>query len=464
MKSPPFRMSLFFLLFPLSLCAAGESPIPSSGAGGREDLVRLLREKGFVVEEPPPEDYGEGRAFILATLPVLNAEDGPAAPGTDGFPNIFIVGVPLEASGGEPEDPPEDGAKSFSFGVETAFSFLEIVREERAKGNQPGAQIAAAFLEDAGGAFQGLEDLAAFLEYPENAALVYLDFHSPPGRVAIHHGVRSGIAPLPLVQPLPGALERAGVPYTFAVRSHELYNLGLAEGPAALERARGLEIPAVLLASAENIPAAADSEALAAALADYAAGLQWEAGNLDTHYSLLAYGTHIFFLSEKTTLLLILFLAGIGIALRLLHAAQGRRNRRPHAAGAGPLQQAGPEEAPSAGGERHWADVCAHVAVFLAILGILGGTFIDLSCAPAFIWALAFTILGTAFRFVPVVFMCAFLSSFKGAETIFQTLREGAFTGVPASIGVGIYLILPFLFLVLRGIILIVEKKKSRIS
>lgn len=110
-------------------------------------------------------------------------------------------------------------------------------------------------------------------------------------------------------------------------------------------------------------------------------------------------------------------------------------------------------------GVRRQADVCAHAAIFLAILGILVGSSLDLSCAPAFIWNLTFTILGAALSFTPAIFICALLSPFKGAETVYQTLREGSVTGSAFFLHPGIYpllalLLLPFLFLVLRGIIL----------
>jgi hypothetical protein len=398
---------------------------------------------------------------------MVQAKTGEAQTEALPSPDIFILGVPFSDSAGEEGGRAGQVSGEFPFGVKTALSFLKAVREDQMKENtaekiRPGRRIAVAFLEDGDGEFRGLEDLASSLDYPENAALVYLDFASPPGRImVIHHGTRGGITHLAMVRPLPGSLRRRGVPHVFGVRSHELYNLGLAAGPAILELARSLEIPAILLTSA-GIPGAPDPDALAEALAEYAAAVQWETGGMDTHYSLFAYGERIFFLSERMTVILILFLAGIGIALWLRRSVLRRHNRRLSVTNA--ARQSGQEERPAGGSPR--ADHCAHIAVFLAILGILGGTFLDLSCAPAFIWALAFTILGAALHFVPAVFICALLSPFKGAETIFQTLRSGAFTGVPMNPEIYLLpalLILPFLFLVFRGIILIVDKKNSRI-
>jgi hypothetical protein len=193
---------------------------------------------------------------------------------------------------------------------------------------------------------------------------------------------------------------------------------------------------------------------------------------MDTHYSLFTYGNRNFFLSERLTLILIIFLAGAGIALRIRGFMPRRLVRERFPASAAHPPQSGPEKPPLEAKPRkllgRWSEHCAHGAVFLAILGILWGTFLDLSCAPAFIWVLAFTILGTALHFAPAVFICALLSLFKGAETLFLILRGETFTST-ASLSPGIYLIpacliLPFLFLIFRGITLIVEKKKSRIS
>jgi hypothetical protein len=347
---------------------------------------------------------------------------------------MFILAVPLDGAAEGPAEGPADAAGKFPFGIETALSFLKKARE-----NQLDKRAAAAFLADTPGDPRGLEDLAASLDYPENAALVYLDFAEPHGEILIHHAAKGGIAPLAMAAPLPKILEQQGIPAGFGVRSHELYSLGLAEGPAVLERARSLEIPAVLLTASGRVSAAVDSGILAAALVHYAAGLQWETGGMDTHYSLFSYGSHSFFLSEGVTLVLIIFLAGAGIAFQIRGFMRRRHGRR-------------------------WSgDYSAHAAVFLAFLGILWGTFLDLSCAPAFIWVLAFTVLGAALHFAPAVFICALLSPFKGAETIFLALRGGAVTGT-ASLGVGIYLlpaclILPFLFLIFRGIILLAERK-----
>jgi hypothetical protein len=452
LRKLPFCLSLL-LFFPVFLWAADGTAVLPSVSVLRAELVRLLREEGFDVEELPPPEYGGNGESLLAAIPARKTGTQAAWTEASPSPDIFILGVPLRgmADGGERI---EQAAGKFPFGIAAALSFLKIMKEHQAD-----KRVAAVFLDDT----RGLEDLASSLDYPENAALVYLDFASPPGEIVIHHGVRGGIAPLAMVRPLHGILEKQGIPHTFGVRSHELYNLGLAEGPAVLERARSLEIPAILLTGVESVPEAGDGDALAEALAEYARAVRWDSGGMDTHYSLFSYGKRIFFLSERLTLILILFLAGIGIALRIRRFMPRRLKRRLPLTNTALLHQSGPEEPPVPAGR------CAHIAVFLAILGIMGGTFLDLSCAPAFIWALAFTILGSVPRFVPAVFICAFLSPFKGAETIFQTLREGAFAGKIGSVTpliylLPIFLVLPFLLLVLRGIILIVEQKNSRVS
>jgi hypothetical protein len=438
-------LCLFLLLFPVSSWA-DDTPV-SSGPDPRTDLVRTLRANGFDVEEPLPAEYGRAGGSLLVRLAASRAQ----TPRTEKTPSpeIFILGVPL----------PPEGDKGEPFGVETALSFLKIMRE-----NPMDREAAAAFLVHGEG-YQELEDLAFSLDYPENTALLYLDIAAPPEELVIYHGVRGGVSPLALTRPLSETFEKRGVPYRFGVRSHELYNLGVVEGPAVLEYARSLEIPALMLTVGDaagvsgGASAAISAETLAGVLADYAGAVRWETGGLDTHYSLFAYGNSIFFLSEGATLALILFLAGTGVILRLTRSA-------PRHKGLAPKTDPVPGDMPGKQSTRRQADTCAHGAIILAILGILVGSFMDLSCAPAFIWSLAFTILGSALRFTPAIFICALLSPFKGAETVVQTLREGGVTGSDLFLHPGIYplltlLLLPFLFLVLRGIILINEGKKD---
>jgi hypothetical protein len=233
-----------------------------------------------------------------------------------------------------------------------------------------------------------------------------------------------------------------------------------------LETAHSQEVSGVLLSGIDGLPLAEpeDAEVLAELLVEYSSTVQWRIGGMDTHYSLLAYGGRIFFLSERFTVVLIFFLAGIGIILWLWrYVLHHSHNPRPINGGA--LAAAMVKGRPAPG----WADHAGHAAVAAAILGVLGGTLMDLSCAPAFIWGLAFTILGAALPFFPAVFIFALLSVFKGAETLVQTLRLSPFSEIRPFIRPGIYLILallvlPFLLLILRGIFLIGEWKNSRIS
>jgi hypothetical protein len=159
---------------------------------------------------------------------------------------------------------------------------------------------------------------------------------------------------------------------------------------------------------------------------------------------------------------LIFFLAGTGIILWLLRYVL-HHSHNPGLSGVNSGAMAKGRRAPGC------ADHAGHAAVMIAILGILGGTLMDLSCAPAFIWGLAFVILGAALPFFPAVFVCALLSVFKGAETVVQTLRLSPFGEIRPFIQPGIYLILallvlPFLLLTMRGIFLIGEWRNSRIS
>lgn len=457
MKKLVACLCLEFLFFPFF--SGADAPLPSV-YNLKTELVHVLRQEGFVIEEPALPEYGGGGDLILATIPAR--DDEIQAPQTDApsSPEIFILGTPLSDRG--------NARGNFPFAIETVIAFLKAM-----KGTETDKRIAAAFWGSDDGEFRGLEDLIPFLDYPENAVLTYLDFSFPPEEIAIHHGVRGGISPLAIVRPLSGALEKKDIPYRFNIHSHELYNLGLAEGPAVLEYAHAQEIPAVLLTAAGDVSGGVTAELLAEALAGYARAVRWKTGGLDTHYSLFSYGDHIFFLSEGLTLILILFLAGTGIALWLIRSMPGGLKKRYPLKPGAPHQsepQETPQQPPSVSSEpvpfpgRYPADHCAHIAIFLAILGILGGTLLDLSCAPAFIWNLAFTILGATLRLTPAVFICALLSPFKGIETIFQTLREGVFTGSlrPEIYPVLALLVLPCLLLVLRGIILVMEQRVYR--
>jgi hypothetical protein len=407
----------------------------------QDEIIEILQGGGISYEKRSLEVYGGSGDTLLAILP------GPDA--AELSPEVFILAVPLSVRQEKPGE--------FSYGVSTALAFIRKMKEQGAA-----RRVIAAFLDDEDRDYRGIVDFASFLDYPENAALVYLELPSPPRGLLIRHGVRGNVAPLALVRPLPGLLNSRGIPCSFGARSHEHYKLGLAGGPPALETAQGQEISAILLNGMAGLPDAAPvgAEVLAELLVEYSGAVQWRIGGMDTHYSLFDYGKRIFFLSERSTVLQIFFLAGIGIILWLWrYVLHHSHNPGPAHSGAAVKGRPAPT----------WADHTGHAAVMVSILGVLGGTLMDLSCAPAFIWGLIFAILGAALPFFPAVFVCALLSVFKGAETLVQTLRVSPFSEIRPFIQPGIYLILallvlPFLLLILRGIFLIGEWKNGRIS
>jgi hypothetical protein len=306
---------VLLLLFPLYILNAQDPGLQDPGAFERirrERLVRILEEGNIPFEERSLfTEYGGFGASIHVSVPPSGVPGGIN----------FVLAVPLTGTGegrGDPEKLP--------FHFETALAFIKEIRSRGTDMN-----IRVAFLGDEvlrlPPEFQkrthiGLEDLYDTLENPEDTVLWYLDAANPPGKITIHHGTATTIAPLSILRSLPGLCKSHHIPQRFAVRFNELYKLRLIDGPGALQFVQSREVNALYISGDEDPlsrpvfsfgPPSPSilAEDLAAMLWDYTASLQVSAENLDYHFTIIHFWERTIFVSEPLTVVILVATAAL---------------------------------------------------------------------------------------------------------------------------------------------------------
>jgi hypothetical protein len=176
----------------------------------------------------------------------------------------------------------------------------------------------------------GLEDLLALLENSENAVLVYTDIDEPPEKITLHHGGQKTLAPLSLLQPIPGLCDSHGVPFSFAVTANELYKLGFVEGPSVLGASLTQGIPSLYLEGTRNVSGGSPggkipAELLGALLLEYAISLNFSMENLDYHYLIFQYFGKTIFVPELITVTTLWALIALGFLIFLIYSIVLRR-------------------------------------------------------------------------------------------------------------------------------------------
>ncbi|MDR3123720.1 MAG: hypothetical protein LBU16_08095 [Treponema sp.] len=384
----------------------------------------------------------------------------PASPGAgDQKPGFFILALPLSFTG--------DDRREFPYAFEAALDFIGRVRAEGLQ-----TDVMAAFLGDEWSALggdrnaphTGLLDLCSRLELPEDAAMIYLDMGGETGEILVHHGARRALAPLNILRPLARLCDERNIPYSLAVNANELYKLGLADGPSALELALERELPALYLAGG----AAGGIQNLDALLFDYARSVNPGMESPDYHYLIFHVPGRFFFVSEYATTLLFLVAAALFFFAALTYSVVLRRRLavqwkvffkrswilllywlmlalalkgaalifRGFARGADPARFGGTSLLLYAAAASQlltgvslfmvvsFLGDCIHVprrenfygssAIILVIVETLLSAYIDVTFIPVFIWAFLFTFLAACIRKPVLIWICAALAFFQG--------------------------------------------------
>lgn len=316
MKPVGLFLILFFFLFSQKIFSQEERPGGGSQieASRRLELIRRLTEEGIPFEVRPlfSEYGGFGSSLTVYLPPEMKTE--PEGGG-------FVLAIPLSS-----QDEPGEG---FPYDLEMGLAFI---KEARQRGLTK--EIWVSFLGDEQSrlppdqrknSHTGLEDLLALLENPENTVLVYTDFFDPPEKITLHHGGQRTLAPLSLLQPIPGLYNAYGIPFTFAITSSELYKLGFAEGPLVLGSTLTQGIPSLYLEGTRNdsggspgkpIPA----ELLGALLLEYAISLNFSTENLDYHYLIFQYFGKTIFVPELITVIILWSLIALGFLIFFIYS------------------------------------------------------------------------------------------------------------------------------------------------
>jgi hypothetical protein len=443
----------------------------------------------------------------------------PASPGAgETKPGLFILALPLSFTG--------DDRREFPYAFETALDFIGRVGD----GGLP-IDAMVAFLGDEWSALQvdqnaphvGLKDLYSRLELPENAALIYLDMCGEPGEIVVHHGALRTLASLNILRPLARLCGERKIPYALAVNANELYKLGLAEGPSALEFALNRELPALYLSGGAS--PAGGIQGLDALLFDYARSVEPGTENPDYHYVAFQFPGRVFFMSEYATVLLFLAAAALfffaaliySVVLRyrlavqwqvfykrswililywlmLLLALKGAalifqsftRGTDPALPGGNTLLFYAAAIAQLAAGILlfmvfSFLGDCIDVprrtnfygssAIMLVILEILLSAYIDITFMPMFIWAFVFIFLAACVRKPVLIRLCVLLAFFQGGAALLTLIKTGnrqlgflIFSGDTVFILYIALAALPFFITLKRGALIAAHRRGAQKS
>ena len=427
----------------------------------------------------------------------------------------FILALPLSFTG--------DDGRELPYAFEAALGFID-----RARGEGLPIDAMVAFLGDEWSGLPvdrnaphlglqaphlGLTDLYSRLELPEDAAMIYLDLYGAKGELVIHHGARRTLAPLNILMPMARLCGDEKIAYTLAVNANELYKLGLADGPSALEFALGRDLPALYLTG--GVSPAGGIRNLDILLFDYARSVEIGTENPDHHYLVFQALGRFFFVSEYATALLFLAAAALFIFAALIYSVVLRYRLTVQWGAflkrawililywlmlvlalkgvATIFRGATRGTDPALLGESALLFYAAailqllagislftvfsflgnyiHVsrrenfygssAVILVIVEILLAAYIDITLIPIFIWAFVFTFLAACIRKPALILLCVLLGFFQGGAALLTLIRTGnrqlgflIFSGNTAFILYIALASLPFLITLKRGALL----------
>jgi hypothetical protein len=438
----------------------------------------------------------------------------PASPG-EKKPGYFILALPLSFAG--------DDGRELPYAFETALDFIGLVRDE---GLPMDAMVAflgdewPAIPGDQNAPHLGLMDLYSRLELPENAAMIYLDLYGGPEKFVIHHGARRTLAPLHILRPLARLWEGQKIPYTLAIHANELYKLGLADGPSALELALSRELPALYL-TGDAAPAGGIRN-LGALLFDYARSAEPGMESPDHHYLIFQAPGRFFFVSEYAATLLFLAVAALFLFAALIYSVVLRSRlilqwkvfiKRSWILllywlmlvaalkGAALIFRGMAGTDPALLGESSLlfyavaiSQLLAGVSLFivfsflgdliyvpqrpsfygnsaiiLVALEALLSTYIDITFMPIFVWAFLFTFLAACIRKPLLVWACALLAFFQGTAALLTLIRSGnkglgflIFSGNTVFILYTALVCLPFFITIKRGALLLGRRAEEQ--
>jgi hypothetical protein len=468
----------------------------------RGELVRLLRERNLPFEERSLfTEYGGFGTSLHIRFPQAGAEKS------------FILALPLSKKG--------DPGTLLPFGFEAALEFAAQMREEAFDG-----EWGIVFLGDEEGDLPheeeesgplGLRDLYDNLDDPEHTYLLYVDWFEPPGKIRVHHGIAGDLSPRGLTVPFTAACEARGIPYTFAIPYNSLYRLGISEGPDALTFALSRNISALYLGAEPGGPPL-DVETAADLLSAYARTASLTGEQPDTRYTLFFNRGRSFFVSETATVVLLLlgalfcnlifviyslayrprfslrrrlFFPYLGILLLHFGALYGALHggrllfsfllrsfsgspRQPGYWGppllllvAAALYLTLTLPLTRIKKNRRRARLYGNGALVCFFLALLGGTALDITLVPIFIWALLMGLAGTFIRNAGVAFLAALLA-YPGIPGAFFALRAANSALLPGLLQPGSPLpplpaalsLFPLLLLLMRGACLLRRRKK----
>jgi hypothetical protein len=336
----PVKFCFVLLFLIVSIAVFGDN-------AERENLTAALRREAVAFTERTVElETGGTGTAIWAYIPSTEENAVPASDGAYAMPSLLEeytdvggeISAGLASSADIPVELPANSLvlviplsgqrneNGLSWAAEMGIEFIRAVNDQYRK-----QSITVAFpdYEGAGGeeSAGALRDIYSALDNPENSILLFLDFPVPPEELFIFHGSPRHIAPLGILKPLTGILEKRDIPYSFGNRFNELYKFSLMGRNPVTMFTQSRDIPSLFIGSAGISPSGDGEDRgpqnllspdyLGSLLAEYSKEASVETGDLDTHYSIYYFRGKTIFVSEIQAIALLLFSQGIVIIIFL---------------------------------------------------------------------------------------------------------------------------------------------------
>jgi hypothetical protein len=342
MTPAKFRFLLLFLVVSGAVFGAGED-----GAEREKLAAALGRESVAFAERTAELETGGTGTAIWAYIPPTVEDAAPLADDASVMPSLIEeyadiageISAEFASSADIPVELPADSLvlviplseqkneNGLSWGAEMGLQFIREIKNQYRK-----QSITVVFPDHGGAGSEGsasaLQDIYAALDNPENSILLFLDFPVPPEELFIYHGSPRHIAPLGILKPLTGLLEKGDVPYSFGSRFNELYKFSLIGRNPVTRFTQSLDIPSLFIGStgispygnreSRNPQNSLSPDYLGSLFAEYSREIEVETGNLDTHYSIYYFRGKTFFVSEIQSIVLLLLIQGTVVIVFLV--------------------------------------------------------------------------------------------------------------------------------------------------
>ena len=170
----------------------------------------------------------------------------------------------------------------------------------------------------------GLRDLLSLSEIPENWVILYLDSDEIPDKLILSHGNSSYITPREILHPFVRLLNSSSMTWQFNIWFHEIYNLGIIDGPEILSIIWSREINSIYIygeESNQNKDNVITPDSIVNLVIEFSNLLDYPVLLADTHYSLFPLpGSIVLFTGEGLLSFFAFFICGLFLLIFFIYS------------------------------------------------------------------------------------------------------------------------------------------------